>query len=1445
MLVKAIVGEMVREKCKLYQQHPDTVAGHIAHERAVTNDYRGRVLYELLQNAVDRAEANIWIIVDPVSRSLTVANDGKPFGARARQNEPRSDLKALCSIDTTNKKPGEAIGNKGVGFKSIWEFCNSVSVRTKGDSDTGNWGIRLRWPLETKHLEQWEDIDSANLIGETLESSTVEEKFRGQAPSFYFPEFISNPAWKEQGAVTAIELEDIAAEAFDELLSGPLQELESAPLDFVCDIRTDGAPLNLRVRSGSKEVNKQLYTSADNWIRVDVDTAIHSKELKDAMGSLGFELDRQPRLVLGFPVPAEIREMATGKFHGYLPTEVETGSPLHIQGDFYLSESRKQIDFQNNRYNRLLLDTAVESLFSNILSDERVAELPYIFEMLCGKGVLAEAISKRLTANGALLSKLIGSAISSPVVRHKSYFDQLYRLIGTYLPAKGRYQRGENHDLLSVDPYLACFSKEGLKIVPTRFDSESYPDDPVVTGTCSLPRPAAKNSNVTLFCRGRVSSNLKGDSIDLPGIVVTDWNFPGSLNVANTFKRRGLWADYDATSILRAIRRAQFNTSCDAEKRLFLAAARDVYSPDPSEGSLAHTHWRFLGRDEVFPSQRLQVPVLPSGSWAPVNESFMTSYIPSLSNHLDLERVSEIDEKACEEILGPKYPDILKYWGVWDVVPLVSKGAVGQWEVPVILRNKVSESNALKLLAKSYGVWMSSDYQRTGVKKALEDLAKERWLEVSSGSVDFIEPFKAYLGVTQGKVQGFPVLEIDSVSLLEKTFLDDLGVRSVDQTGDLEKLIATLEDIAHGCSDGTPISGGIRSVYRQLVKQINRVLVTSGHQTPPDLLDRIPLFFEKSKSLRRGIAGPSDRVWYIPEALRKTRSKIGDGDHYLWLANGDLGTLANKLNQVQQVSLKSPITVGSDFVDSEPLRHLFETDYLPSFLSLACYGDLPGLAEVDESTIQKRWQALVVLQGEHAQQNEKLGTEEVELRATSVSLLQAQLLWEPLRSDSKRNLIVYVSSSADRSSREFRYRVCEWFAEEVFRRPQLAFHFKQMMDSPESPESFELPANAVQDARTLINQWFPDSKVEHLISELSEVTDVKLTKANWRDQTLLKDCGVRFDQIREKLSGEFAAHLDPLNPEHANQARLLEFVSHHQSHLDATKTFSDFDEAKWASLLGKDPVRYRYDFDPLRWILSALEVTEEEFNDLKGRLDGELRKSEREADEMGLKAQIDMISELKPTKITQSEQSQRYTGRIFEVSSEEQRTNDQINKARSGKLAEKLNSIHAAKRAAALELQDQKILLERVAEEYARISEANPKLLKDVRFPELPCTEEQWRTILHLADRWDGLGYDYLDFDQHNGQLRLLLVEMKSSRQEEPCIYLSENERLCVLKYSDTDFMTAYPGVAWRLLLQTGDKMIDATEFVIELVRKHAIAFNRVPSGMSSEGWIIRVARLQ
>ncbi|WP_227665110.1 hypothetical protein, partial [Marinobacter salarius] len=57
-------------------------------------------------------------------------------------------------------------------------------------------------------------------------------------------------------------------------------------------------------------------------------------------------------------------------------------------------------------------------------------------------------------------------------------------------------------------------------------------------------------------------------------------------------------------------------------------------------------------------------------------------------------------------------------------------------------------------------------------------------------------------------------------------------------------------------------------------------------------------------------------------------------------------------------------------------------------------------------------------------------------------------------------------------------------------------------------------------------------------------------------------------------------------------------------------------------------------------------------------------------------------------------------------------------------------------------------------------------------------------------------------------------------------------------------FRTTYPSVIWKLLLQTGTRMVDATDFVTEVVREHAEAFNNVPTAMTPEGWIIRVANL-
>ena len=218
---QSVIYKHIDNSCDLLMNHPDTVVGHLNHERSVTNDYRGRVLFELLQNAVDRAEEKIWIEFNREKRTLVVANDGKPFAFKARDGEPRSDFAAICAIDTSNKAMGKSIGNKGVGFKSVWSLTESVQVKTR--EGVHQWGFRLRWPFHSGFLDSWSDDKQVTKIKRCLLDAELEERHRGKAPSFYFPEFIAVPSWRFGDAITVIELENLSDDACDqveELING-------------------------------------------------------------------------------------------------------------------------------------------------------------------------------------------------------------------------------------------------------------------------------------------------------------------------------------------------------------------------------------------------------------------------------------------------------------------------------------------------------------------------------------------------------------------------------------------------------------------------------------------------------------------------------------------------------------------------------------------------------------------------------------------------------------------------------------------------------------------------------------------------------------------------------------------------------------------------------------------------------------------------------------------------------------------------------------------------------------------------------------------------------------------------------------------------------------------------------------------------------------------------
>ncbi|MDB5580839.1 MAG: hypothetical protein JWR80_6015 [Bradyrhizobium sp.] len=104
---------------------------------SVTADYHGRFLIELIQNAhdvhpEDRCDGQIEVLFDRRvgdNGTLFIANHGCPF--------TRRNVKALCDMGLSSKPPGESIGNKGLGFRSVHHITDTpliYSQASKGES---------------------------------------------------------------------------------------------------------------------------------------------------------------------------------------------------------------------------------------------------------------------------------------------------------------------------------------------------------------------------------------------------------------------------------------------------------------------------------------------------------------------------------------------------------------------------------------------------------------------------------------------------------------------------------------------------------------------------------------------------------------------------------------------------------------------------------------------------------------------------------------------------------------------------------------------------------------------------------------------------------------------------------------------------------------------------------------------------------------------------------------------------------------------------------------------------------------------------------------------------------------------------------------------------------------------------------------------------------------
>ena len=249
-----------------------------------TKEYRGGFLHELIQNGFDAHPADardgqlaIHFYEDEGEHGvLYVANGGNPLS--------RSNFEKMASLGDSDKEIGVGIGNKGVGFKSVFQICSVPEVYSARDSnDTGFSGFTFRFGTDA-------DLGSFNLNGTEAQKVKVELAFSLlTVPLETIPERVLE--LRDAGYVTVIRLPASSARAATEIVRRMEKLVDSrAPimlfLDRIADLSvktsTDSDPVVLTRR----EVKEKLITRVildDTEGYVVFRAAVPNAELRTAL----------------------------------------------------------------------------------------------------------------------------------------------------------------------------------------------------------------------------------------------------------------------------------------------------------------------------------------------------------------------------------------------------------------------------------------------------------------------------------------------------------------------------------------------------------------------------------------------------------------------------------------------------------------------------------------------------------------------------------------------------------------------------------------------------------------------------------------------------------------------------------------------------------------------------------------------------------------------------------------------------------------------------------------------------------------------------------------------------------------------------------------------------------------------------------------------------------
>lgn len=277
-------------------------------EQYIAESYKTRALIELIQNADDAQSTRFGL--HEIENGFIVGNNGRTFTAE--------DLESLCRSGSSNKqRGGNTIGYRGIGFKSVVNIANTISIFS-GEFNFSFDRLRTKRALNN-------DVD-VPLIRvphpiEEIEETILEQAFELKQKNGYTTIFIF------QDVVGKLSLDE-------------LSELDRSSLLFLNNLKS----LSINYQNIHRQILVEHISTKHRQTIVRIcekdyrDEWLIETSKKNIIDRIAFKRTN------GAIIPALPKESV---IHSFTPTYEFAGAYFKINGDFTTDPSRKTIDLDD------------------------------------------------------------------------------------------------------------------------------------------------------------------------------------------------------------------------------------------------------------------------------------------------------------------------------------------------------------------------------------------------------------------------------------------------------------------------------------------------------------------------------------------------------------------------------------------------------------------------------------------------------------------------------------------------------------------------------------------------------------------------------------------------------------------------------------------------------------------------------------------------------------------------------------------------------------------------------------------------------------------------------------------------------------------------------------------------------------------------------------------